>query len=52
VPDIGEIVAAIAGAFEPLGGTRLAPADLSRSVAARAMELVTLYSSAEWTWRR
>jgi lipoate-protein ligase A len=52
VPDISEIAAAIMTGFEELGGTRLAPPELSGSVAARANELVTLYSSAEWTWRR
>lgn len=52
LPDVTEIAGVIATAFEQLGGTRLAPTDRFGNVAARAMELVTLYSSAEWTWRR
>lgn len=51
-PDLAELTAAIAAAFEQVCGICLAPSDVSRSVAARTTELVKQYDSAEWTWRR
>ncbi len=52
VPPMAEIVAAIAAGFAPLCGGALEPSSLSPGEAVRAAELVELYASAEWTWRR
>jgi lipoyl(octanoyl) transferase len=51
-PPAVDIITALCGGFERTFGTRLAPDRLDQCENDRAAELVGLYRSAEWTWRR